>query len=93
MSETWFLLAATKRKVEGTHTGLLRQIPGKRAQRLGDGVGETSGVEGVQEAAGTHSAMTYIGIRQATLSQWVALHPLFEVCARYKGYEGGGRRR
>ena len=27
------------------------------------------------------------------MSQWVALRPLFEVCARDTGYEGGGRRR
>ena len=38
-------------------------------------------------------AMTYIGRRQATVAQWVALRPLFEVCAREKGYEGGGSRR
>ena len=37
--------------------------------------------------------MTYIGRRQATVAQWVALRPLFEVCAREKGYEGGGNRR
>ena len=27
------------------------------------------------------------------MAQWVALRPLFEVCARETGYEGGGRRR
>ena len=37
--------------------------------------------------------MTYIGIRQATLAQWVALRPIFEVCTGEKGYEGGGLRR
>ena len=27
------------------------------------------------------------------MAQWVALYPLFELCARDTGYEGGGRRR
>ena len=38
-------------------------------------------------------ARIYIEQQQATVAQWVALHPLFEVCARETGYEGGGRRR
>ena len=45
------------------------------------------------ETSRTQSAMIYIGIRQATVAQWVALCPLFEVCAMGKGCEGGGRRR
>ena len=43
--------------------------------------------------SGTQSARIYIEQQQATMVQWVALRPLFEVCAREKGYEGGGRRR
>ena len=35
----------------------------------------------VREAARTQSVMTFIVIRQATLAQWVALLPIFEVCA------------
>ena len=48
---------------------------------------------GSWNAVGTQLAMTYIGRRQATMSQWVALHPLFEVCSTETGYEGGGFRR
>ena len=29
--------------------------------------------------------------QQATVAEWVALRPIFDVCARYTGYEGGGR--
>ena len=32
----------------------------------------------------------YIEQRQATVDQWVAISPLFDVCARDTGYEGGG---
>ena len=76
-SETLVLSAAMERKVEGAHTGFLQQITGKRARRLGDGTWKTPGAEGVREAAATQSDMTYIGRRQATVAQWVALHPLF----------------
>ena len=69
--DMWVLSAAMERKAEGTHTGFLRQIMGKRERRLGDGTWETPGKQ---------LAMTYIGIRQATVAQLVELHPLFEVC-------------
>ena len=71
--------------MEGTHNGLLRQITEKRARRLGDSTWETPEAEGVREAAGMKSEMTYIWIRHATVAQWVVLRPLFEVCARDKG--------
>ena len=45
----------------------------------------------VQESAGMQSAATYISHRQGAVAQWVELIPIFEVCAREKGYnEGGG---
>ena len=72
-SETWVLLAAMERKVEGTHTGFLRQITDKQTRRFGDGTWETPRAEGVQEEAVMQSAMTYIGRRQANAAQWVAL--------------------
>ena len=79
--------------MEGMHTGFLRQITGKRGRCLGDGKWETPGAEGVREAVGMQFEMTYIGRRQATVEQWVALSTLFEVCAGGKSYEGGGIRR
>ena len=46
------------------------------------------GVESILSAAGTHAVRTYIGRRQATLFQCVALCPIFEVCMQQKiGYE------
>ena len=81
------------KRIEGTHTEFLQMITGKIEDQLGYGIWETFGEEGIREAAGTQSARIYIDRRQATLAQWVALHPLFELCARETGYEGGGRRR
>ena len=54
-SETWVLSATMERKVEGIHTGFLRQIMGKRVRQLRDGTWQTPGAEGVREAAGTQS--------------------------------------
>ena len=71
----------------------LRMIAGKRTKQLGDGTWETVGEEFIQDSVGTQSASIYTERRQATVVQWVVLRPLFEVCARYKGYEVGGRRR
>ena len=51
------------------------------------------GAEVVWEAAVMQSEMTYIGKQQATLVQWVALRPIFEVLPGKTGYEGGGCRR
>ena len=92
-SEKWVLLESTEKRIEGEHTEFLQMITWKRAKQLEDGTWETPGAEGIQEAAGTQSARIYIEKRQATLSQWVVLRPLFEVCARETGYEGWGRSR
>ena len=81
-SETWVLLEEMKKKLEGTNTGFLIQITRKRARRVADGTWETPWAELVQEVAVTQLAMTYIGRRQETVSQWVDLGPLFELCAR-----------
>ena len=92
-SETWVLLASMVKRIYGTHTEFLQMITGKRAKQLGDGTWETPGKEGIRESAGTQSARIYIEQRQATVTQWVVLYPLFQVCARDTGYAGGGRRR
>ena len=47
----------------------------------------------MREAAGTQSAMTYVGRRKATVEQWVALRPILKVCAGEKNYNAGRHRR
>ena len=65
-------------------------VTGKRAKQLEDRKWQTPGAEGIREEAGTQLDRIYIEQQQATVAQWVALHPLFEVCARETWYEGGG---
>ena len=78
-SDAWVLLAAMERTAEGTQSGFLQQIRGKRARRRADRTWFTTAAEEVREAAGTQSVTTYIGRRQGTVVQWVALRPVFEV--------------
>ena len=92
-SETWVLLASMANRIEGMHTEFLKIIMAKRVKQLEDGTWKTPGAEDIREAAGNESAGIYVERQQTTVAQWVALRPLFEVCARETGYEGGGRRR
>ena len=92
-SETWVLSAEMDNKLEGLHTDFLRHITGNRERQIVDGTQETPGAGVMKEMVGTHSEMTYIGRQQATVAQWVALRPIFEVCSGEKVYKGGGRRR
>ena len=46
-SETWVLLASMEKRIEGTHTELLRMITGKRAKQSGDGTWEMLEAEGI----------------------------------------------
>ena len=80
-SQTWILSAKIERKVEGSHMGFLSHITVDRALRKVEGIWETSRAVLVREAAGTQLVMTYIGRQQGMVSQWVALRPIFEVCA------------
>ena len=58
-----------------------------------DGTWEKLAAEEVLRAAGTQSASKYIGCRQATVVQWVALHSLLEVYMHDIGYNGEVRKR
>ena len=91
-SETWIILVAMEKKVEGEHTRYLRHITGKQVRQIVDKTWETTVEEVAREAAGMQSVMNYIVRPQATVEQWVALRPIFEVCEGDKGYEGGEHR-
>ena len=92
-SEMLVLSASIAKRIEGMHTEFLRMIMGKKSKQLGYGTWDTPGTEVIDEKLVTQLDRIYIEQRQETVAQWVALHPLFEVCARETGYEGGGRRR
>ena len=43
------------------------------------------------QEAGKQPLQTYIEQMQVSVAEWVALRPIFEVCAKETGYKGGGR--
>ena len=71
----------------------MRQVTGMKAQRLGHKTWKKEGAYRVIQVALTTHVWEYINRRQAMVAEWVALRPIFEVCAKVIGYEGGGRLR
>ena len=49
--------------------------------------------ERVTQATGKNNLQEYINRRQETVAEWVAMRPIFEVCAKETGFEGGERAR
>ena len=45
------------------------------------------------QAEGTKPLREYIDKRQAAVVEWVVLRPIFEICEKETGYEGGGKLR
>ena len=78
-------------KIEGVHVGFLRKVKGVKDRRLGDETWKKEEVYRVLQAEGTKPIWEYINKRQAMVAGWVALWPIFEVCAKDMGYEGGGK--
>ena len=60
---------------------------------MGVGTCKEEGAERVLQATWKKPLQEYIERRQATVAEWVALYPIFEVYAREKGFKGGGRAR
>ena len=71
----------------------MRQVMRKKSQWLGDETWWEEGDDSVLQAVGTKHFREYINKKQAMLAEWVALRPIFEVCAKETVYEGGWRLR
>ena len=80
-------------RLEGAHVSLLWQVTHKQATRRRDGSWRKVKAEAVLQGEGKHSLRTYVDRQQVTVGEWVAIRPIFDVCVRETGYEGGGRLR
>ena len=80
-------------RLEGAHVSLLMQVTRKHATRRRDGSWRQVTTEAFLQGVGTQTLRTYVDRRQATVVKWVSARPVFDVCARDTGYEGGGRLR
>ena len=72
-SETWVLSSEMDNKLEGLNTDFLRHITGNRERQIVDRTQDTPGAGVMKDMVETQSEMTYIGRKQATVAQWVAL--------------------
>ena len=69
--------------------GFLKQITGKRVVQKKDRTWRCVAAEKVLKKARTQSPGDYIDRRQATVAEWVTLHPILEVYDKETVYEGG----
>ena len=84
-SETWMFTAAMLQNFKGVRVSLLWQATGMKARRLGDKTWRKEGGGRMLQAEGTKPLREYINKRQATVAEWVALRPIFEVCVKETG--------
>ena len=78
-SESWVMSEEMEKTVQGAHTSFLYQITGNWVRRNTGRTWVTPSSRGVGEVAVINSEATYIGRRQGTMAQWVALRPTFKV--------------
>ena len=79
-AETWVLLTAMSWNLEEVHVGLPRQITGQKAKRQRDENCQIEASEKVLKEAGNQSLGAYIEKRKKTVSDWMALRLILEVC-------------
>ena len=85
------LLEPMAQRLEGVHMGFLWQVKKSKAKRLRDWSWRKAETKKFLQGAGTQPLRKYLDRRQATVSEWVSLRPIFDVCARETRYEGGGK--
>ena len=76
-------------KLEGVHVGFLRQVEGKKAQKMPVNNWRKEGAERVIQGTGKKPLQEYIERTQATVADWVALRPIFEVLKKCPGTRSG----
>ena len=79
--DTWVLKETMIQWLDGAHVSFLRQITHKQATRQRYGSWRKVPEEAVLEGAWTHTLRKYVIRRQATVAEWVATRPIFDVCA------------
>ena len=92
-AETWLILAIMAQRLEVVHMGFLQQVTKSKTKLLRDELWQKSEAKKVLQGVDTQPLQTYLEKRQAIVAEWVVLRPIFDVCARDTGYEGGERLR
>ena len=89
--DTWVFSSPIAQRLEVVDVGFLIQVTKLKAKRLKEGLWWKVAAKKVLQGAGTQPLHTHLYRRQATVVEWVALPPIFKVCARDTGYEGWGK--
>ena len=71
--------------------GFLRQVTKSKEKWLKGGLWLKAEAKKVLHEAETQLLQIYLGRIQETVAEWVSQRPIFDVCARDTGYEGGGK--
>ena len=87
------LTAPMIQRLEVAHVSFLRKVTCKQATWRRYGSFRKVTAEAVLQGVGTQFLSTYMDRQQATVAEWVALRPIFDVFKRETGYKGGGRLR
>ena len=80
-ADTWVLMETMSQRIEGEHVSFLRQVTHKQAAQRWYGSWRQVPVEEVLQVVGTKTLSTYVVRQQATVADWVATRPIFDMCA------------
>ena len=80
-------IGANGTEVRGSACGFPAIDKNSKSKRLRDGSWRKATAKKVLQRADTQPLQTYVDRRQATVSEWVALRPIFDICVRDTGYE------
>ena len=83
--ETWVLSEPMAHRIYGIHVGFLIQVEKLKVKKLRDDSWQKVMANKVLQGAGTQPLQTYLDRIWATMAEWVALWPIFDVCARKTG--------
>ena len=86
-SETWVMLQASLRMLEGFHIHCVRRMTDLMPRKRRDGTWKYSKSTGVLTAASLRTIDEYVAVRRQTAANYIANWPIFAMC------EGMGRRR
>ena len=76
-SETWVLLAPMAQRLEVVHMGFMRQETKSKAKLLSYRSWQSD--KKISQGVETQLLQTYLDKRKLTVTEWVALRPIFDV--------------
>ena len=90
-ADTWVLTETMIHQLEVGNVSSLRKVTRIQAERRRDGYWRQVKADEFLLGVGTQTLRKHVDRQHATVAEWVATRPIFDVCARETGYEGGER--